>query len=305
MRAVVVRRTGVELIETDLPVPTAGQVRIAVAAAGINPVELGTISGGLVEAGIAAQHEQYGLGWDVAGTVDATGTGVELPVGTPVVGLSDQTGIPLKTHADHVVLDASSVARAPRNASRVEAATLPLNALTALQALNRLALNAGDTVLVTGAAGGVGGYAVQLAKHRGLQVVATAGPDDEKLVAELGADVVVPHSADLNLAVRAEVPGGVDGAVDAAVLGVAALDAVRNHGSFAALIGPPPPGLRGITVHHVLIVADGNQLADLVGLVESGALTLRVADTYPLAEAESAYARLAKGGLRGRLVLVP
>jgi NADPH:quinone reductase len=305
MRAVVVRRNGVELIETAVPEPAAGQVRIAVAAAGINPVELGTINGGLVAAGIAAQHEQYGLGWDVAGTVDATGPGVDLSAGTPVVGLSDQTGIPLKTHADFVVLDASSVASAPRNASLVEAATLPLNALTALQALDRLALNTGDTVLVTGAAGGVGGYAVQLAKHRGLKVVATAGPDDEKVVTDLGADLVVPRSADLNLAVRAELPGGVDGAIDAAVLGVAALDAVRNHGSFAALIGPPPPGLRGITVHHVLIVADGNQLADLVGLVDSGDLTLRVADTYPLSEAETAYTRLAKGGLRGRLVLIP
>jgi NADPH:quinone reductase len=305
MRAVVVRRTGVELIETAIPEPAAGQVRIAVAAAGINPVDLATSTGGLVPAGIAAPRDQYGLGWDVAGTVDAAGPGVDLAAGTPVVGLSDQTGIPLKTHADYVILDATSVAAAPRNVSLVEAATLPLNALTAVQALDRLALKEGDSVLVTGAAGGVGGYAVQLAKHRGLKVVATAGPDDEKLVTELGADLFVPRSADLNLAIRAELPGGVDGVVDAAVLGVAALDAVRNHGAFATLIGPPPPGLRGITVHHVLIVADGNRLAALASLVESGALTLRVADTYPLADAATAYARLAEGGLRGRLVLIP
>jgi NADPH:quinone reductase-like Zn-dependent oxidoreductase len=243
MRAVVVRRTGVVLIETAVPEPAAGQVRIAVAAAGINPVDLATSTGGLVPAGIAAPREQYGLGWDVAGTVDAAGPGVDLAAGTPVVGLSDQTGIPLKTHAGYVVLDATSVAAAPRNVSLVEAATLPLNALTAVQALD--------------------------------------------------------------LAIRAELPGGIDGVVDAAVLGVAALDAVRNHGAFATLIGPPPPGLRGITVHHVLIVADGNRLAALAGLVESGALTLRVADTYPLADAATAYARLAEGGLRGRLVLIP
>lgn len=305
MTAIVARDNKAELIQTAVPEPKQGQVRIAVRAAGVNPVDIATVHGWLTEAGVAAPHEQYGIGWDVAGTVDATGPDVDLVPGTAVIGISDQVGIPLKTHAEYVVLDAAAVARAPRNSTPVEAATIPLNGLTALQSLDMLGLREGDTVLVTGAAGAVGGYAVQLAKHRGLTVVATAGTDDEQRVRDLGADVFVERHADLNLAVRETVPAGVDGAIDAALVGVGALDAVRNHGSFVALIGPTPPRLRGITVNHLLVVADGNQLAELADLADAGVITPRVAETYPLTEAQTAYDRIAKGGLRGRLVLTP
>lgn len=309
MRALVVHRPegpdAIELIDTSVPTPAAGQVRIAVAAAAVNPVDLGTASGWLHGSGVAAPHARYGLGWDVAGTVDAVGNGVDLPVGSSVIGLSDQVGIPLKTHAEYVVLDATAVAPAPRSASPVEASTLPLNGLTALQALEHTGLSAGRTLLVTGAAGALGGYAVQLAKQRGLTVVATASDQDRDLVTELGADLFVPRSADLNLAVRSEFPQGVDGAIDAAVIGTGALDAVRNHGTFVAVLPPLPPALRGITVRHVLITADATQLTHLADLVDTGALTLRVAGIHPLADATTAYTRLAKGTLRGRLVLTP
>lgn len=309
MRALVVRRPegpeAIELIDTEIPVPAPGQVRIAVAAAALNPVDLGTASGWLHGSGVAAPHDQYGLGWDVAGTIDAVGNGVDLPVSTSVVGLSDQVGIPLKTHAEYVVLDATAVAVAPRSASPAEASTLPLNGLTALQALERTGLSAGQTLLVTGAAGALGGYAVQLAKQQGLTVVAAASDQDRDLVTGLGADLFVPRSADLNLAVRSEFPQGVDGAIDAAVIGTGALDAVRNHGTFVAVLPPLPPALRGITVHHVLIVADATRLTHLVDLVDAGTLTLRVAGTHPLTAATEAYQRLAKGTLRGRLVLTP
>jgi NADPH:quinone reductase len=116
-------------------------------------------------------------------------------------------------------------------------------------------------------------FGVELAAMRGLRVIAAAGDDDEKLVRELGASDFVPRSADLAPAVRDLVPGGVDAAFDAAVLGYPALDAVRAGGSFAAFVG-------------------------------SG-LTLRVAGTYPLADAARAHERLEAAGVRGRLVLVP
>lgn len=275
-------------------------------AAAINPVDLAVANGGLVELGITAPRPQFGLGWDVAGTLDATGPGVDLLVGDAVIGLADVNARALKTHAEHVVLDASAVAPAPRGMDVVAASTFGLNGLTALQALDALDLPPGASVLVTGAAGGLGGYAVELAKHRALLVVATASDDDEKQVLATGADHFVPRSADLVTTVRELVPGGVDGVVDAAVLGIGALDAVRNGGGHAHVVGyDVPPPLRGITVHRIFIDANAAQLARLSQLVETGVLSTRVARTFPLAEAKAAYAAVAKGGLRGRVVLVP
>ncbi len=310
MRALVARRLdgpdAIELIETPVPDPGPGQVRIRVAAAAVNPVDVGTASGGLVRIGLTPPRDQLGLGWDVAGTVEAAGPGVDIPLGTAVIGLSDLLGRPLKTHAEQVVLDVTAIAPAPRDLDPVAASTIPLNALTADQALEALALPAGATLLVTGAAGAVGGYAVQLARHRGLEVVAGAAAADEALVRELGAQHVIPRGADLPTAVRELVPGGVDGVVDAALVGVAAQEAVRNGGGFAHLVATPPPApLRGIRVHTVLVSADGDRLRRLAGLVEDGVIGTTVAGVHALDDAATAYRKVASGGLRGRLVLTP
>ncbi|MEU1424323.1 NADP-dependent oxidoreductase [Kitasatospora sp. NPDC005751] len=311
MRAVVVRsHAGPEALElVEVPVPEAGpgQVRVRVSAAGVNPVDAVTRSGALVAAGLMAPREVTGLGWDVAGTVDRVGPGVSgFGPGDPVIGLRDRLDVPLGTYAEYVVLDASALAPAPAGVPAVEAATLPLNGLTAAQALDLLGLPAGASLLVTGAAGAVGGFAVELAALRGLRVVALAGAADEALVRGLGAEWFVPRgTADPAAAVRALVPGGVDGALDAALLGVVALGAVRNRGSFVTVSGGAPQGLRGIRVATVWIAADGPALAELSALAAAGRLTLRVAATHPLARAADAHRRLAGGGLRGRLVLVP
>lgn len=307
MRAVVARRLdgpeAIELIETDVPEPAAGQVRIKVAAAAVNPVDVAASTGLLVEFGLTAQRPQFGLGWDVAGTVDATGPGTRLQVGDSVIGVADLLAQPLKTHAEYVVLNADAVALAPRGVEYDQAATYGLNGLTALQALK--ALDA-QTVLVTGAAGGVGGYAVQLAKHLGKTVIASAGARDEELVRRLGADHFVDRDEDVAAAVRRYAPAGVDAVVDAAVVGIAAQEAVRNGGRHVHLQGGPrPPHLRGITVQQLLVNANRAELEELVGLVEANVISTRVAETYPLAEAATAYKRLAAGGVRGRLVLLP
>ncbi|MGZ9928689.1 alcohol dehydrogenase catalytic domain-containing protein [Streptomyces sp. NC-S4] len=305
MRAVVVRRFGgpevLELIEVPDPEPGPGQVRLRVEAAGVNLVDAVTRSGALAAAGLMGPRETVGIGWDAAGTVDRLGPGVSgFAPGDRVIGLRDRLDVPLGAYADALVLDASALAPAPAGVSAEAAATLPLNGLTALQALDLLALPAGATLLVTGAAGGVGGFAGQLAARRGLRVVAVA-------VRAAGADLVVPRgAADLAAEVRSLVPGGVDGALDAALLGVAALGAVRNRGCFVAVsAGAAPIGLRGVRVDHVWVAADGAALAGLSALAGRGELTLRVADTLPLDRAAAAHHRLAAGGLRGRLVLVP
>jgi NADPH:quinone reductase-like Zn-dependent oxidoreductase len=312
MHAAVVRDFGdpgaIEIVDVPTPGPGPGQVRIRVQAAAVNPVDAFVRSGDAIDAGLVPRRDLLGLGCDLAGSVDAVGEGVaKFAVGDAVIGISDRLDRRLAGYAEYIVLDADAVAVAPRKASAVEASTLPLNGLAATQALDMLDLQPGQTVLVTGAAGAVGGYVVELATTRGLRVAATASGTDEALVRGFGAEWFVPRGTEsVGEAVRRLVPGGVDGVVDAASLSIAVHDALRDGGTFVALIaGAAPPALRGTAVHTVFVRAEGSQLSHLVALVDSGKLTLRVAETLPLAKAAVAHRRLAEGGLRGRLVLIP
>ncbi|QIS08110.1 NADP-dependent oxidoreductase [Nocardia arthritidis] len=310
MRAVVVRRPGpeavAEVVEVPTPEPGRASVRIEVAAATVNPVDL-MVRNGIGGTAFAAPREQWGLGWDVAGVIDAVGADVtEFVVGQPVIGISDRLDVSLAAQADYVVLEAVNVAPAPIGVDPVAAATIPLNGLTALQGLAALGLRPGDSLLVTGAAGAVGGYAVELAAAQGIRVIATASTADESTVRALGATDFIPRDAELPDAARDLVPGGVDAAFDAAALGPQTLAAVRGAGKFVSInVAATPIPLRGTTVTTTLIRADRPQLDRLVTLVDAGRLTLRVAETYPLEEVAVAHKRLQAGGIRGRLVLVP
>jgi len=311
MKAVVVHRFGgpevLEVAEVAIPEPGAGQVLIRVRAAAVNPVDAATRSGALADHGLMSAGGPVGIGWDVAGTVAAVGPGIErVAVGDAVIGMRNLLNAPIGAQAEYVVLDDDAVAPAPRTVTPAEAATIPLNGLTAVQALDLLALGHGEWLLVTGAAGALGGYAVQLASLRGLKTIAVASPGDEAVLRELGADEILARPDDLGTAVRRVVPGGVHGALDAAVLGVTALNAVRDGGSFVAVAaGAAPPPLRGTHVHNVWIRTDPSQLAELSALVDAGKLTPRVAATQPLETVAAAHQRLAEHGLRGRIVLQP
>ncbi|MEV6112553.1 NADP-dependent oxidoreductase [Streptomyces sp. NPDC052109] len=296
MRAAVVRTFGgpecVEIAEVPVPEPGARQVRIKVAAGALNPVDAAVRAGVFGGAG-----KTLGLGWDVAGTVDAVGAPAAWEAGDPVVALVPGVADPLGAHAEYVVVDAGAVAKAPASVDAAHAGTLPLNGLTALQALDLLGLAPGERLLVTGAAGAVGGFAVQLAAHRGIEVTGHARAGDEELVRSLGA---------AHFTVDGVGPRSVDGVLDAAVLGAPALEWVRDGGAFVAVRdGVLPEAERGVRAENVWVRADGAQLAELVRLVDEGVLTLRVAEAFALAEAAKAHARLAEGGTRGRLVLVP
>ncbi|WP_261719141.1 NADP-dependent oxidoreductase [Streptomyces sp. FZ201] len=294
MRAAVVTTFGgpeaVEVVEVEVPEPGARQVRIKVAAAALNPVDAG-----LREGVFGGEGTQIGLGWDVAGAVDAVGAEADWSVGDEVVALHYGMGKSLGTHAEYVVVDADAVAKAPAGVDAVLAATLPLNALTAAQALAGLGVEPGQKLLVTGAAGAVGGYALQLAAHRGIEATALARPGSEELVRSLGAARIADADE-----------GGFDAVLDAAALGEPALARVRDGGAYLGVHpGGEPASERGVRVAAVEVRADGRQLAELVDLAEKGVLTLRVAETYALVDAVKAHARLAEGGVRGRLVLVP
>ena len=313
MRSVILRRFGgpdvLEVADVPLPEPGPGQVRIRVEAATVNPVDIATRTGALQAAGLMRAGAFVALGWDAAGRIDALGDGVtRFERGEAVIGLRDRLVDRHGAQSEAVVLDASAVARAPRGWDAAQSATLPLNGLTALQALDQLGVAAGETLLVTGAAGALGAFAVALASLRGARVIALVRTlADEPLLHDLGADhVLAVEPVELGHAVRRLHPGGADAALDAAVIGIPALDAVRNQGRFAAVAaGAAPPALRGIDVRNVWIRADGAQLELLSGLAANGRLRPRVADVLELAAVASAHERLAAGGLRGRLVLAP
>jgi NADPH2:quinone reductase len=252
-----------------------------------------------------AASGDVGMGWDLAGVIDALGPGVDrFKAGDTVIAMRDLLTAPIGAQAERVVLDTSAVAPAPRSVAPVEASTIPLNSLTADQALDLLALRPGQWLLVTGAAGAVGGFALELAALRGLRTVAVADPRDEELVRELGAEEFVARTQDLGGAVRRVIPAGVHGALDAGLAGMPAPDAVRDQGAFVAVAaGAAPVALRGTRVHNVWIHTDGPRLAELAALVDAGQLTPRVAGTLPLEQVAAAHQRVADGGLRGRIVL--
>ena len=309
MKAVVVRRFGgpevLELADVPVPEPAHGQVRIRVQAAAVNPVDIATRAGWLAESGLMATGGEIGIGWDLAGVVDKVGSGVDrFAPGDAVIGMRDLLTAPVGAQAEQVVLDTDAVARAPHSVSPAQASTLPLNGLTAMQALDLLDLRAGQWLLVTGAAGALGGFALELAAIRGLRTVAVAASDDEAVVRRLGADEFVARTESLGAAVRRVVPPGVDGAVDAALVGMPALDAVRDGGALVAVsAGSAPVPLRGTRVHNVWIRTDAPGLTQLAALADAGRLTPRIASTERLDAVAAAHERLAAGGVRGRIVL--
>jgi NADPH:quinone reductase len=310
MKALTAGASGTNQLEiVDLPLPEPGphQLRVRVEASAVNPIDLSTRSGALAAAGLLARQPRYGLGLDVAGTVDAVGEQVaKFAPGDPVVGLRDLLSAIPGAHAEYVLLEEGALAGAPRSVDAVAASTLPLNGLTADRSLDLAGVRPGDTVLVTGAAGAVGGFAVQLGSLRGLRVVALAAEADRDLVLGFGATDFVPRDEPVAEAVRALVPGGVDAVIDAAILGIPAHEALRGEGTFVALVRPfAPPPIRGTRVLVQEVFADGPRLAELAALVDSGRLVPRVAEKLPLAEAERAYRRAEEAGVRGKVVLVP
>lgn len=309
MRAVGFSKFGgpevLEVVDLPVPVPGPGEVRIKVAAAAVNPTDTGMRSGGRADA-LAAFEPPWVAGMDAAGVVSEVGPGVDWQVGDQVMAVV----VPMRTgrgaQAEEIVVPAASVARIPAGASLVEASTLPMNALTVRRALDLLDLKAGQTLAVTGAAGAVGGYAIQLGKADGLRILADAAPKDEAIVRELGADVVVPRGPEVAKAFREAVPEGVDGLIDAALIGPSVLGAIRDGGGLAVVRPFQGETERGITVHRVAVsdyATNSSALDRLREQVEQGAVTLRVAETVTPERAGEAQAKLAAGGVRGRMVI--
>ncbi|BDT99858.1 NADP-dependent oxidoreductase [Nocardia sputorum] len=297
-RAAVVRTpSGPDAIEIiDVPVvdPGPGQVRVAIAGATVNPVDLAIVAGGFHELGLIDQPDHTGLGSDFAGTVTAAGPDVGLPVGSRVAGLLGGFDRDFGTYAEQLIVSASDIVAVPDGLDLIAAATVPLNGLAAAQTVDLLGDGGGRTLLVTGAAGAVGGYVAALAQDRGWRVTGLARAEDEEFVRGLGADFTATA-----------VPGW-DAVADGAALQGEGLALVRDGGLFVGVRpGMAPAAQRDITVRAVETRFDAAQLTQLLHATVTGRLPARVHATLPLEQAAAAHRAVAKGGVRGKYVLRP
>ncbi|WP_434769557.1 NADP-dependent oxidoreductase [Curtobacterium flaccumfaciens] len=298
---------GPEVLRTEdveQPTPGAGQVRLRVAASAFNAADNG-MRGGFLPIPVQLPHVP---GYDVSGTVDALGDGVEgIAVGDAVIAF-----LPMERDggaAEYVVAPADAVVAAPTSIPLPDAAALPSVALTAWQALfDDGRLEAGQRVLITGAGGVVGKYAIQLAVRAGVHVIATVSPRSIEAVRAAGAHEVIDHTT---TAVRAAVTEPVDVLLNLAPIDpqdfAALVDVVRDGGavvSTTAFMSTPGDESRGVRAATVFVLRNRERLAELVSLVDAGALTVEVTRRIPLAELPSLHAEAAAGRISGKVVVL-
>lgn len=315
MKAVVLKAFGpaggLELQDVAKPEPGPNDVLVQVRATSVNPADIGVRSGMFG----AMMKPPLVLGFDVAGTVEAVGVGVEtFRPGDEVyyaVELTDPRG---GANAEYHVTRAANVARKPRNLSFTEAAAVPVAGGTAYAALiTNASLRLGQSVLIHGAAGGVGTYAVQLARATGAFVVASCGAYDAELVRDLGADVVLDYRADDVVArtLEATEGAGVDVVLDASGknLSAASIPALKMHGKLVTVTGAQGDlnlaMRKDAAVHFTHLEDAGPKLGAMRPLFERGLLRSVVSATYPLERVAEAHERLEGGGegVHGKLVV--
>lgn len=304
MRAVVVEQWGgpENLVEREVerPEPGVNEVLVRVHAAGVNPVDWKTRASGA----LIAWGEVPVVGWDLSGTVEAVGPGVGIfRPGDEVFGMPlfpRQAG----AYAEYVVAPARHLAPKPASLTHVQAAALPLAALTAWQALvDAAGVRPGERVLVHAAAGGVGHFAVQIAKARGAYVIGTASAAKHDLVRELGADEVVDYRATRFEDVVSDVDVVLDGL--GGETAERSLKVLRDGGRLITLPGPDdvPAARDGVRADWVLVEPDHLGLREVAALVDRGELRPVVDTVLPLGEAAQAHAIGERGRTTGKIVL--
>jgi NADPH2:quinone reductase len=285
---------GLELSEVADPSPAAGEELVSIRAASLGPWDLGAADGAFAPAGGSSDFPKV-QGWEFAG---------ETTSGDRVLGFVAQPWMGVGAFAERIAVPSEILAPLPDELSFVEGSTLPVCSLTARLLLNAAAVKEDDLVLVTGAAGMVGGFAAQLAARRGARVVAAVRDSDADEARRLGAETVLSTDNELETEVRGTWQDGVDACVDTIGLGAAALVCVRDGGTFVTSVpSAVPDPARGIAPETVQVQPDAGAAAELAQRAASGELTVRVAETIPLERFRDAYTRLQRGGLHGKIVL--
>lgn len=298
------------IMEIPAPQPKSHEVRVRVHAVAVNPTDTTFVAGAkardLVTKGITAP---FIPGMDLAGVVDAAGPDVtSLHPGDTVMGVALPVSAHGGSYAEYAVLPESALVPTPDDMDLPAAATLCMNGLTALLILEALDLKPGETLLVTGAAGTLGSYLLQLARAtlKDVVLVADASEDDAPAVYTSGADVVIPRGNDFAQRVLQLYPQGVPAVADTALMRDAIVPALAVPSRMAmvrAWHAAPP---RGVTYLPIWVPQHTHRTDLLLRLrdhVMRGELSPRVADVYPASQGAEAHRRLAAGGVRGRLVL--
>lgn len=307
VKAVQVARFGpehVEVAEVADPSPGQGEVLIATEAATINPADFAVVAGAVAARLPWGSAPPYTPGWDLVGHIVATGEGVSPSViGSRVLGFSLWFESLRGTQAALVALPVGSVVAVPEDLRSAQLTTVGLNGLTAWRGLADLKLAGGETLVVTGACGSVGGFAVELAASRGFTVIAVVRAAQKQEARELGAARAVSASdADLGAAIREIIPQGADALLDTASVAGPALAAIRDGGRYVT-VTTLPSAERGIDVFRSGGRMDAPALRTLADMASTGRLHAPVARTYGIDDARAAYQAFPGRTGRGRFVL--
>lgn len=287
------------LVDLDVHVrePQSGEVQVALVSAGVGLWDVEEV------AGIAPLPLPKALGWQGAGTIEKVGEDVDaFAVGDAVLAYVPMAGF----LAERITVPAAMVTPAPANVPLADAGALLIGASTAYQALVDVGrLRAGQKVLITAAAGGTGGYAIELAKHLGGHVIATAGPDNHDFLRELGADEIYDYNEDAVAAIREQHPDGVDLLVDnvSADNYTEYAGLVRQGGMALSTHEPLPETPDGIEGQLVASWERPASFPAVVKLVDDGVLNVRIRRRFALSEAEQALEHLRQKHGRGAVVV--
>ena len=290
--------------DVEQPVPGAAEVLLRVAASGFNAVDAG-IRGGYLQGPFPVMLP-HTPGIEVAGTVEVLGEGVDqFKVGDPVIAFLPMTAD--GAAAEYVIAPVESLASAPTKIPLPDAAGLPMIGLTAWQALfDDAGLQPGQRVLINGAGGGVGGYAVQLAKGSGAYAIATASPRSIERVRSAGADEVIDHTTG-----EVTMSEPVDVLVNLAQVAPERLGVLAAHVRPGGIVVNTVPTIptpsdeqRGVQGISLFVRSDTQQLAQLVELVDRGELRVEVTERVPLSELAALHARSESGAVSGKAIVI-
>jgi NADPH:quinone reductase-like Zn-dependent oxidoreductase len=290
-----------QVVEVDRPIPGPGKVLVGVKAAGINPGEASIRKG--VFADRWPSTFPSGQGSDLAGIVEEIGPDVtNVTRGDEVIGFTNDRS----SQAELVLVDASNLVPRPPNVSWEQAGALFVAGTTAYAAVRSVALKAGDTVVVSGAGGGVGSIAVQLARNAGAKVIGLAGEANHKWLSDHGV-IPIAYGDGVEDRIRAASGGKVDAFVDTFGGGYVelALKLGVPKNRIDTIIDFAAAAKHGVKTEGNHEAASADVLAQLAGQLAAGRLEIPIAKVYPLAEVRDAYRELEQRHTRGKIVLEP